>query len=162
MADPVTWAIVGSTALTAVGAIAQGNAAAGAANTNAGVLDQNAGIELAQAGQREEAKRRETRLILGKQRAAVAQAGGGMGGSAADVMQQSSANAEMDALTLRYEGELRARGLRQEAAAERYAGKVAKRQSRFEAVSSVLSGAGSYMGHKADVDYRKQSLARMS
>ena len=141
--------IIAGTAMQAIGAIQQGNASQAAANRNAEMLDRNAGIEREQANQREESKRREARQVLGAQRAAFAQSGGGMGGSAADVMQQSSVNAELDALTLRYEGDLRARGMEAEAASERYAGKVAKRQGYMQAVGSILSGAGMYQGAQA-------------
>lgn len=59
-----------------------------------------------QTSAREEQIRREARIALGKQRAAIAQSGTGMGGSNSALMAQSTANAELDALNVRYAGEL--------------------------------------------------------
>jgi hypothetical protein len=143
--------IIAGTAVQAIGAIQQGNAAKAAADYNASMLDRNAEIERSQANQREEAKRREVRQVLGQQRAAFAQSGGGMEGSAADVMQQSAINAELDALTLRYEGDIRARGMESEARMERFAGKQAQKAGYFKAAGSILSGAGAYYGAGAGV-----------
>lgn len=140
--------LVASTAMQAVGSIQQGRAADKAARYNAKILEQNAATELSQASEREDAVRRQAAMVLGKQSAAFAQSGGGMGGSAADVMQQSSTMAELDALTTRYEGALRAQGLRAEAATERYAGKQAKQAGYFNAANSILSGASAYSMYK--------------
>lgn len=168
--------IIASTAMQALGAIQQGNAQAAsyrsqqaASNYNAAVMEQNAGIEREQANAREEAQRREARMILGSQRAALSQAGIGMGGSAADVMQQSATDAELDALTLRYEGDMRARGLMIGAEQERYQGAVAganasaaRRSGYMQAAGSILAGTGNYMGYQENKRYRQQTIGRMS
>lgn len=138
-------AITGST-MQAIGAIQQGTAAKNAGDFNAAILNQNAVTERQMAGEREEAQRRTARRVLGSQRAALAQSGIGLDGSAADVMQQSAANAELDALTTRYEGELRSRGMETQARLERYQGKAAKKASYFEAAGSILSGSGQAYG----------------
>lgn len=153
--------IVAATAMKAIGAIQAGNASKKAADYNATLMDQGAATERQQAAAREEAKRREASMILGKQTAALAQSGGGLGGSAADVMRQSSINAELDALTLRYEGDLRARGLEANAAQERFSGDQAKYQGRMQAIGSILGGASDYMGYKENQRYRQESLSRM-
>lgn len=150
--------MIASTAMQAIGAIQQGNSAQAAANYNAAILDQNATVERQQAGAREDAKRREARMILGSQRAAFAQSGGGMGGSAADVMQESAINAELDALTLRYEGDLRARGMNAEAAGERFAGAQAQRQGYFSAAGSILGGAARYGEYSENKRLRTETL----
>lgn len=142
-------ALLAATVVSAAAAVRAGNAQKAATEYNAIMAEQGAKSELQQAGEREAAKRRQTAMILGTQRAAIAQSGGGMGGSAADVMQQSATNAELDALTLRYEGELRARGMQSSAVAERFAGRNAQQDGYFRATSSVLSGAGNYMGATA-------------
>ena len=154
-------AIIAATAVKALGAIQQGNAAKGAANYNAGILEQNAANERQQAGAREDAQRRRAAMVLGTQRAAFAQSGGGMGGSAADVMEQSAINAELDALTLRYEGDLRARGMQAEATSERFAGKQAQRAGYFQAAGSILGGIGDYQIYQANKTYREQTLKSM-
>ena len=162
MADPVTIALIAATATKAIGSIQQGNAAKKSADFNATMLEQGAAVERQQTAAREDAKRREARMVLGSQRAAFAQSGGGLEGSAADVMQQSAINAELDALTLRYEGDLRARGMQAESTSERFAGKQAQRQGYFAAAGSILGGSGQYMGAQEDRRYRDEQRRRMS
>lgn len=144
--------------MSAVGAIQQGKAAKSQANNmaaaneyNAQLKDRQAAIERAQWSVREEQQRRQAGAILGKQRAAVAQSGVGFGGSSLDVIDQSSFLAELDALTIRYEGENRAKGLlsaaemdRYEASANRAAGKNAMKGAYLSAGAALLSGAGAY------------------
>ena len=175
MAAAAVPVMIATTALSTVGALSAASSAKKAAYTNASamdqnaaVLDENAGIVTAQAGQREEAQRRSARMILGSQRAAVAEAGGGTGGTAADIMRQSAINAELDAMTIRYEGALQARGLKQEAASERraavnerYTWRQAKKTGYFNAAGSILSGAGSYAGYSADKKYQTAMLAKI-
>jgi len=138
--------VVGGTALSAYGNIQQGKAEQKKHDYNATMLRQNAETENQQGNQREEAQRRKAREVLGSQAAAFAQSGGGSGGSAADIMKQSSTNAELDALTIRYESGLKATGLKNAAAAETFAGKVSKQQGYYGAVNSVLSGGSTYAG----------------
>ena len=162
MADPVTIALIAtaaSTAMSAAGAIQQGQAAAAqgraqqqAQEYNAVVKEQNAQLSRQQAGAREEQQRRQTRQVLGQQSAALAQAGIGVGtGSALDIEEQSMVRAELDALTISYEGELQATGLLAGAEQDRYYGEVAKSRGENErtasymsAGASILSGAASY------------------
>lgn len=151
-----------STGFQVFSSIMQGQQQAAMHNYNASILNQNARIERQQADAREEAKRRETAMILGTQRAAFAQAGAGLDGSAADVMKQSATNAELDALTLRYEGDLRARGLKEQAKQEKYAAKTAITQSYFNTAGSILSGIGSYGQSAANAQYRSSTLAGLA
>jgi hypothetical protein len=152
-----------SAAMSAVGAIQQGmaaqaqaQAAQGAANYNATIKRQQADSELQQANAREEQQRRGTRQVLGQQRAALAQAGIGMGGSALDIEEQSADRAELDALTMRYEGDLRSKGLLAAAEGAEYegraaiaAGKNAMTGAYLSAGASLLSAAGSYKYYSA-------------
>jgi hypothetical protein len=161
MADPVTIGVLiaASAAISAVGAIQQGAAAAsqaraqqGAQQYNAAVKEQNATVARQQAGAREEQQRRMSRQVLAQQRAALAQAGIGVGfGSALDIEEQSAIRAEMDALTIRYEGELQAKGLLASAQQDLFQGEMARAAGRnaqtasyISAGSSLLSGAASY------------------
>lgn len=148
MAAAIPLMIGAGTGMQVIGALQQGRAAQNAAQYNASMMDQAATVERQQASVREDAQRQQARLLLGEQRAAFAQSGGGMGGSAGDVMQQSAINAELDALTMRYEGELRARGLNAQAEGERYSGRTAKQNSYFSAAGSILSGAAMAYGMK--------------
>jgi len=155
MAGPwVVPLLVASTAITAIGAIQQGKAAEAQAKAqddankyNARVKEIQAGVEREAAGRREEQQRRKARQVLGEQRAALVQSGVGMMGSALDIEEQSATAAELDALSIRYEGEMAAKGLLYDAEAEKFegraalaAGKNAKNASYLKAGSAILSG----------------------
>lgn len=136
--------IGGGTGLEVAGILMQGNAEKKAANYNAAILESNADQATREAGAREEAQRRDAAFQLGRQRAAIAQSGGGFGGSAADVMRQSASLAELDALNIRYEGDLRRRGLLAEAGMSRWQGKMAKKASYLKATTTLVKGATDY------------------
>lgn len=121
---------------------------------NAEIQRQNAAVSRQQAGAREEAQRRQARQVLGEQRAALSQAGTGLAGSAADVYGQSAAAAELDALNIRYEGELQARGLLAqselstfEGGVNKMRGKSAKQAGYLDAASSLLTGGSKAYGY---------------
>lgn len=122
---------------------------------NAEIDAQNARVARQQANAREEAQRRQAKQVLGEQRAALAQAGIGLSGSAADVYQQSATNAELDALNIRYEGELQARGLLAQSELNTYQGKAsrmnagsARRGGYTNAAATILSTASQAYGYK--------------
>jgi hypothetical protein len=70
----------------------------------------------------EAASRRQTRKQMGEIAASMAQAGGGYGGTNAFVLEDSSLNAEMDALNYRYRGTQQGRALRSQAKATKTGG----------------------------------------
>lgn len=120
---------------------------------NAEIERQNAAAARLQANAREEAHRRQARQFLGEKRAALSQAGIGLSGSAADVYAQDAANAELDALNIRYEGELQARGLLAQSELSTYQsrvsrmnGKAAMRGAKISAASTLLAAAGNAYG----------------
>lgn len=98
-------------------------------------------------GQREEQFRRQSRIEAGKRRAAIAQSGTGFDGSNFDIDRQSQIFAELDALNIRYQGQLEsdalleqsdqyglaARGISSYASAEKLAG-------RLNVAGTLLSG----------------------
>lgn len=120
----------------------------------AAVREQEAQATLSNYNLREEAQRRRARHVQGQLRASLAQSGIGYGtGTALDVEMQSAVEAEMDALNIRYEGQLKSRGLlrdseQQFAAARAFEreGRAAQRAGAIQAGASVLSGVGSYLG----------------
>ena len=146
--DPVSATLlIASTAATAAGSIAQGNAAAAAANANATVSAQNRDIALQQAGAREDAQRRRAHYALGSQAAAIAESGVDPGsGSAARAIAESATNAELDALNVRYEGLMQARGYDTQAMFERARAKQARNAGYYGAVTSILGGASKAYG----------------
>lgn len=155
------WATAATAVIAAYGAYQSGKATEAsyrsqqnAAEYNATIERQNATTARQQAGAREEAQRRQARQILGEQRAALSQSGVGLSGSAADVYGQSAANAELDALNIRYEGELGARGLLAQSQLTSYEGRVAgmnaksaKRAGKMDAASALLTGGAKSYGY---------------
>jgi len=79
------------------------------------MLKDNARLAQSQATADEEAMRRESRIALGRQFAAAAEAGAGTGGSAGDLRHQSVVIAALDALNVRYGGKMRSRSLMNDA-----------------------------------------------
>lgn len=122
------------------------------ASRNAQLLRTQAATARQQAGLDEEAQRRDARRFLGTQRAAVGQAGIGYGGSVADLLEDSAVQAELDALNIRYGGELQATDILNqanmsdtEARILKANAKSAKRAGVMGAATSLLqSGAQAY------------------
>ena len=156
MADPVTLMMVAG-ATQAVGAIAQGNAQAAqfdsqaaAARYNANIQRQQAEAAAQQAGMREELQRRQARQFMGRQVAAGAQSGVNVTtGTAADVFRQSLYDAEMDALNIRYEGELNRVGLLNQASLSDWEAQVARKNSKTAQRAGYLSAATALVGSAA-------------
>jgi hypothetical protein len=145
--------------VSAIGAISQGNsqaasqqAAANAASYNATVDRQNAVQAQQIAAANEDAQRRKNAAMLGQTRGALIQAGIGTDGSAADVLAQNSANAELDALNIRYEGAMNARAYNNSAMLNDARAQIARDNADaaqtggyLGAGASLLKGAGSYL-----------------
>ncbi len=82
----------------------------------------------------EEALRRDSSQFMGRQAAAMAQAGGGAGGTNDLVARQSAVLAELDALNIRYCGMTKRTALLAEA-------KSVKREGAFLAGAQLLAGS---------------------
>jgi hypothetical protein len=145
---------------TAVGAISQANAASATAKSQQQAADYNATIQRQQAtltrqqgAVAEDAHRRRVRSILGQQRAALAESGMGFTGTGGLLLNQSAAAAELDALNMRYETDLKARGLLSDANMTQFegetagaAGKAAMTSGYLSAGTALATGAASYGG----------------
>ena len=160
MADPVTLgmtAIGGATLLSAFGQYQAGEAYEAAGDYNARILDYNARVleghaEAArQSAAFEEVKqRREARRLKAAQRARYAKGGVVMTeGTPLRVLTETAAEAELDALAIRYAGEVKAKGYEaqahiseMEADVSRWEGKQRKRAARLGAGRTILSGIG--------------------
>lgn len=151
--------LVASTAVQAIGSISAGNAqrasynaAAKASDANATIQENNAARVSQEYSLQEDNMRREQARFLGRQRAGFAESGTGLGtGSNLDVMKEDTANAELDALTLRYQGDTERYGLLSDAAMSRYDagvsrmnGSAAHKAGVIGAIGNVLGGAGRY------------------
>lgn len=133
------------------------DAATGRANATQALANMQA-VE-AQASANEEAQRRQSGAYLGRQRAALGDSGTGSLGSGSnfDVARQSAINAELDALNIRYAGELRGTQYLQSAynfqaganAAGQQASDIASNMLPTAALQGVSSYARSYTGGRA-------------
>lgn len=152
--------------VSAIGSIAGGNAAAATSERNAQMADYNARVAnmqadsaLQAANANEEAKRRENAANRGAQNAALAE--NGMLGTETgyDLTTQSALNTELDALNIRYQGQVTANNYRNQSQLDTYdaansrANASAQRTAGYMgAAGSVLSGVGGY--------YTNQNLKR--
>lgn len=113
---------------------------------NIKVQEQNAALTAQQTSAREEQVRRAARRALGAQRAAVAQSGTGMGGSNAALMGQSTANAELDALNVRYAGTLERMGILNDISMRRFNDAVLRKQGKQAMRLRWFNAAAAFFG----------------
>lgn len=128
--------------LQAYGQIQQGEGQAKAYEFNANVADQNSNRALFQSAQEERQQRIQARQQIGQMRADYGASGVTMEGSPMDVLAESVANAEMDALNIRYGGQVKAANFRNEATMNRYAASQSRSAGYYGAASSLLSTYG--------------------
>ncbi|MES1993189.1 MAG: hypothetical protein V4457_06190 [Pseudomonadota bacterium] len=120
------WAALAGAAVGAVG-----TQQAGGSQIHA--LEDQATVSEEQGAADEATIRRNSAFALGKQAAAIAEGGGGYGGTNAGVMKDSHVAAEMDALNYRYRGVSQAQGLLAQA-------KSISKQSPLLAGGQLLQG----------------------
>lgn len=121
--------------MKAAGTLMQGASANRAGEANAQILKDQSREARDMATRDEEQMRRKARMQYGRQLAATGEAGGDYEGSSGLLLDQSILFSELDALTARYEGDKRARGLLAQSDA-------VKRQGRERAgAAGLLAGA---------------------
>lgn len=146
MAAAVPFLPLISAGVTAVGALMSASAASNAAKYNAAVAERNAKIARQQAAAEEERSRLDAMRKLGSIRAGYGASGVAMEGTPLKVLEDSAMEAELDALTIRYNGELKAMGFESDAALERKRASSAMTTGIFKAGSALLTGAGKTYG----------------
>ena len=130
---------------SAGGSIIQGQQAKRASRYNASILDQEGRSADQQTAVAETQQRHQGRDALGREAAASAQSGTGPG-SSTDLMDESAVNAELDALNVRYRGQLTKYGLSTQATLTRRAGDMAEINSFLNAGGQVLRARAAYGG----------------
>lgn len=139
--DPVTIAgIVLGTAAKIHGTRETARAEEEAARYNAAVARQNAILATQQAAEEERVSRVQGRKAVGQVRANYGASGVTLEGSPQDVIEESAANAELDALTIRHRGVLRAMGFSREADLADFRAKNARRAADNATVATLLQG----------------------
>lgn len=126
--------------LAALGDLRQGNANANISEYNAQVANQNAGIVQAQGAEQERRARVQASKVMGGMSAAYGASGVGPTGSAMDVMRNSAANAELNALTIRNASDIKATALRNEAALDYYRAGNDRVAGYMNAASDLIAG----------------------
>ena len=143
MADPIT-ILAGMSAVSglmgALGAQAQGQAAASAQEFNAEIAGRNAQLARESAQYDADIQERQSRMHLGTIRAAYGASGVRAEGSALDVLEMSATNAKRDYNAILYKGELKALGYEDTKTLSLYGAKSAKTQADWATASSLLTG----------------------
>lgn len=142
----MAWMAIAAAAAAATSAVVEGQAQGAQHDANSRLAEQARDVARQQGIAREDAQRRQARYALGSQTAALAESGVDPGsGSAARAVEESSANAELDALNIRYNAMMQAHGYETERMLERNAAKRSRRMGYFNAVGSAF-GAGKSAG----------------
>jgi uncharacterized protein involved in type VI secretion and phage assembly len=139
------------TAVSAMGSMAQGQqqaamyeaqakAQAQAQEYNATVARNNAQIASDQANAKEEAQRRNFARLQGQAVAGIAQSGTGFEGSNYDLLKQNETNNELDALTIRYQGQNQSSGLLAQAQLDEYNANVTRQMGPMNAERARSGG----------------------
>uniref|UniRef100_A0A6M3KI73 Uncharacterized protein n=1 Tax=viral metagenome TaxID=1070528 RepID=A0A6M3KI73_9ZZZZ len=143
--------IGGGAALSAYSTIQGGKEAAETGKLQQRQFEAEAGAELMAGSEAALLKRKETRRMTASQIAAISASGSGFVGSNLVVMAESARNAEMDALTIERNTQMRARSLRTKGELARYEGQLARRNARMRAITDILGTAGqAYLTYKSN------------
>lgn len=133
---------VGSALMGASGANEQAAGMAASSEYNARIKGQQADAAILQSAEDERRFRVQTKQMLGGIRTAVASSGVQMEGSAMDVLESSASNAELDALTIKHQGKMKAWALKAGAQADMMAASNARTAGNYASATSLLKGAG--------------------
>lgn len=139
------YAALASAAVGAVATVYSAQQQADAQDYQADVADKNAMVARSQASAREEAQRQHARQIIGKQLAATAESGGGLTGSNLDLLGSSLYSAELDSLNIRYEGELKASGLTDQAGLLRSEASDTRAGGYLSATGKLIGASSTYL-----------------
>lgn len=129
------------TLLRGVGALRKGLAGEAASDYNAQLNQRNASIARQNAAEQEQRFRRLSRKRMGELRSHFGASGFGLSGSAIDALADSAVQEELDALTIRYEGELKAQGLDASAGLDRMRARESRMGGFIGAGAEILLGA---------------------
>lgn len=135
--------MVAGAAMSAIGQLQQAQTAKAVGRYNQQLGERSAGIARGQTAAEITRQQRHARRVQGAARAAAGASGVTMEGSPLDVLEDNATQAELDTLTLKYRGELRAQGYEQAGSMERFKGDSSARAGRMAAAGTLLSSYGS-------------------
>lgn len=136
-------------------AVAGGLAERSAAKANEKIQRGNAKAAKADAAADELMQRRQAAKIIGQSRVDFAKAGVARTGSALDILEQETMEAELDALKIRAGGATAATGYRNEARMYGSQRKAALTGSVFNSGNALLSGATAWSSHNEQMKLLK-------
>ena len=136
---------IAGTGIAAYGQIRQGKAERRAALANAEAAELNAELTLEQGRVAESLIRREGRAAIGDMTAARGASGLAMGAALEGVFQHAELDAELDALTTRYNARIEAEGFRAQAGLDRQRARYARSAGRIGAAATLLQGSSNAM-----------------
>lgn len=143
MCTGIEIALLAAAAVSAVGAVQQGQAQQQQANFQAEIAGQQAAQARQAAGAREEDFRRNQSRVLAARRAALGSSGvDPAAGSPLLVAEDFASEAELQALRIRQGGEVFATRAEQQAELLRFQGRAAARQGFTRGGALLVSGAG--------------------
>lgn len=146
MCNPAALLLVSGGA-QALGQYSQGQQAAGFANYNAALADQEA-QDAQYRGSIEEARyRREIDQLAGAQKASIGARNVTRSGTALDLLSDTALLGEQDALTIRRNATTEAGGLRNQAKNLRMQGRQMRRNANFAAGSTLLTSGAQAWGY---------------
>lgn len=134
--------MVAGTAMSVLGQLQQAQTARAVGRYNQQLSERNAAIARDQTAAEIIRQQRTARRVQGAARAAYGASGVTMEGSPLDVLEDNATQAELDTLTLRYRGELRAQGYEQAGDMARFEGDRAARAGWTRAAGTLLSSYG--------------------
>lgn len=133
-------------ALNFIGGMQRAQAARRAGEYNAAIAEQNAQVSLQEAKEEERRKREFMTRQMGMMRANVGRSGLANEGSINEVLQDSAAQAELEALTIRHKGELQAMAYRQQGALAKWEAESNAKGYEMGAAASLLDFGGKALG----------------
>lgn len=143
MAEAAVPIMIGGSLLGSYGAYQEGEAKGEAHDYNAQVARENAQLALEQGAEEERRVRVQGRKVVGEMRASYGASGvSSTSGSAVDALADSAAMAEMDALTVRRNAEIKSYQFNQQAGMEDRAARASRTGGKISAASTLLGGIG--------------------
>ena len=139
MCHPVAVLAV-SAATTAIGAIREGNAAEATAEAQAQIAEQQAQGQRNVAQFQVAQERRERRRALGQQVAQLGSQGTALTGQPIDLLADTAKQDELALQAIRFQSEIGARDLENDAALTRFRGRQARSDGIFKAGTALLTG----------------------
>lgn len=140
----MAWFAIVASVVSAIGQLNQANRQAKQLEYNAVINENNARLYQAQAAEQERKQRQHLASVLAGQRVAVGKSGITMAGTPLLVAEDMNSQGELDALTIRYNGEMRANNERYQAAVNRWQASSTKNSAMLSAFGTVLGGIGQY------------------